>query len=198
STQADGRPSRDGRTRGHRPTPPLPTSDGARSRRRYASSRRVASRTTGPIPAPRRLRPVERGSGQRGRGSGRACRPGPSHDAARRGASADRTEGMCAVRTIDRSRLSELMDRELARFRERHPRSRGLSEDAKASLLFGVPMNWMTRWPGDHPVYVDRAEGAHFWDVDGNAFVDFCLGDTGGMAGHRPKGALDAIAEPAG
>ena len=90
------------------------------------------------------------------------------------------------------------MERELGRFRERHPRSKDLSEDAKASLLFGVPMNWMTRWPGDHPVFVDRAEGAHFWDVDGNAFVDFCLGDTGGMAGHAPKVSVDAIAEQAG
>jgi glutamate-1-semialdehyde aminotransferase len=55
-------------------------------------------------------------------------------------------------------------------------------------------MNWMVRWPGDHPLYVDRAEGAHFWDVDGNEFVDLCLGDTGGMAGHAPKVAVDAIA----
>jgi glutamate-1-semialdehyde 2,1-aminomutase len=101
------------------------------------------------------------------------------------------------VRTIDRSRLDDLMDRELVRFRERHPRSRELAEDAKASLLFGVPMNWMTRWPGDHPVFVDRAEGARFWDADGNVFVDFCLGDTGGMAGHAPKVSVDAIAEQA-
>jgi glutamate-1-semialdehyde 2,1-aminomutase len=90
------------------------------------------------------------------------------------------------------------MDRELVLFRERHPRSKELAADAKASLLFGVPMNWMTRWPGDHPVFVDRAEGAHFWDADGNAFVDFCLGDTGGMAGHAPKFSVDAIAEQAG
>ena len=58
-------------------------------------------------------------------------------------------------------------------------------------------MNWMTRWPGDHPVFVDRAEGARFWDVDGNGFIDLCLGDTGGMAGHAPKIAVDAIAEQA-
>jgi glutamate-1-semialdehyde 2,1-aminomutase len=69
-----------------------------------------------------------------------------------------------------------------------------LAEDAKASLLYGVPMNWMIRWPGDYPVFVDRAEGAHFWDVDGNEFVDLCLGDTGGMAGHAPKAAVDAVA----
>jgi glutamate-1-semialdehyde 2,1-aminomutase len=101
------------------------------------------------------------------------------------------------VRTIDRSRLHELMERERQTFRERHPRSGALAEDAKASLLFGVPMNWMTRWPGDYPVFVERAEGARFWDVDGNEYVDFCLGDTGGMAGHSPKIAVDAIAEQA-
>ena len=83
-------------------------------------------------------------------------------------------------------------------FRERHRRSAELHEAGKSSLLYGVPMNWMTRWPGDHPVYVDRAEGAWFWDVDGNGFVDFCLGDTGGMAGHAPKVAVDAISEQAG
>ncbi len=101
------------------------------------------------------------------------------------------------MRTIDRSRVAELMERERAVFRERHVRSGQLFEEAEGSLLFGVPMNWMTRWPGDHPVFVDRAEGARFWDVDGNEFVDFCLGDTGGMAGHSPKIAVDAIAEQA-
>ena len=102
------------------------------------------------------------------------------------------------MKTIDRSRVAELMERERQTFRERHARSGQLAEEAKRSLLFGVPMNWMTRWPGDHPVFVDRAEGAHFWDVDGNEFVDLCLGDTGGMAGHAPKISVDAIAEQAG
>jgi glutamate-1-semialdehyde aminotransferase len=101
------------------------------------------------------------------------------------------------VAEIDRARLHDLMERERQTFRERHPRSGELAEDAKRSLLFGVPMNWMTRWPGDYPVFVDRAEGARFFDADGNAFVDFCLGDTGGMAGHSPKVSVDAIATQA-
>jgi glutamate-1-semialdehyde 2,1-aminomutase len=101
------------------------------------------------------------------------------------------------MKTIDRSHLQELMQRERQLFRERHPESGVLAEDAKASLLYGVPMNWMIRWPGDYPVFVDRAEGAHFWDVDGNEFVDLCLGDTGGMAGHAPKTAVDAVAAQA-
>jgi glutamate-1-semialdehyde 2,1-aminomutase len=101
------------------------------------------------------------------------------------------------LHTIDRSRLRELIERERASFRESHPTSRRLAEEAKASLLFGVPMNWMTRWPGDHPIFVERAEGARFVDVDGIGYVDLCLGDTGGMAGHAPKRSLDAISEQA-
>jgi glutamate-1-semialdehyde 2,1-aminomutase len=98
------------------------------------------------------------------------------------------------VNTIDRTRLTGLMERERQLFRERHPTSGELYEAGRDSLLYGVPMNWMVRWPGDHPVYVDRAEGARFTDVDGNGFVDFCLGDTGGMAGHAPQVAVEAIA----
>ena len=101
------------------------------------------------------------------------------------------------MKTIYRSRIAQLMQRERASFRARHPRSGELAEEGRSSLLYGVPMNWMIRWPGDYPVFVDRAEGARFWDVDGNEFVDLCLGDTGGMAGHAPKVAVDAIAEQA-
>jgi glutamate-1-semialdehyde 2,1-aminomutase len=99
------------------------------------------------------------------------------------------------VTTIDRSRLTDLMDRERGRFLEIHPRSAELSEQAKRSLLYGVPMNWMTRWPGAFPVWVAEAHGARFVDVDGVEYVDLCLGDTGAMAGHAPKIAVDAIAE---
>jgi glutamate-1-semialdehyde 2,1-aminomutase len=101
------------------------------------------------------------------------------------------------VNTIDRARLSGLMERERVLFRERHPKSRAHFEAGRDSLLYGVPMNWMVRWPGDHPVYVAEAEGARFTDVDGNVFVDFCLGDTGGMAGHAPEGSVDAITRQA-
>jgi glutamate-1-semialdehyde 2,1-aminomutase len=90
------------------------------------------------------------------------------------------------------------MQREEQRFVDEHPNSRKLSEDARSSLLSGVPMNWMTRWPGAHPIFFADAEGAAFTDVDGNAYIDFCLGDTGAMAGHSPKVAVDAIAEQAG
>jgi glutamate-1-semialdehyde 2,1-aminomutase len=94
-------------------------------------------------------------------------------------------------------RLSELMEQELARFRKEHPRSLALTEEAKGSLLGGVPMHWMVRWAGGFPVFAAEAEGARFRDVDGHEYVDFCLGDTGAMTGHSPEPAVRAVAEQA-
>jgi len=94
--------------------------------------------------------------------------------------------------TINRARLPQLMQREQERFASSHPKSRALFERAQASLLGGVPMNWMKKWPGGFPLFVDRAFGAHFVDVDGHEYVDFCLGDTGAMTGHSPKASIEA------
>ena len=99
--------------------------------------------------------------------------------------------------TIDRGRLAELTARELAIFEEEHPRSRALFERGRANLLAGVPMPWMTEWAGTFPLFVAEAEGARFRDVDDREYVDLCLGDTGGMTGHSPKAAVEAIAEQA-
>jgi glutamate-1-semialdehyde 2,1-aminomutase len=84
------------------------------------------------------------------------------------------------------------LERERARFADTHSRSRELHEQARQSLLAGVPMSWMTMWAGAHPVYLESAEGATVVDVDGHEYADFCLGDTGAMAGHL--GALPSSA----
>ena len=91
-----------------------------------------------------------------------------------------------------------MIEREREEFARRHRRSRELHERAGGSLLAGVPMSWMTMWAGGHPVYLDSAEGARLVDVDGNEYADFCLGDTGAMAGHSPEPVMRAIREQAG
>jgi glutamate-1-semialdehyde 2,1-aminomutase len=98
---------------------------------------------------------------------------------------------------IDRARLHQLMIAEEARFVEAHPRSAELAAAASRHLLAGVPMPWMTRWPGAFPVFVDTASGARFTDVDGHTYVDFCLGDTGAMTGHALPQVADALAAQA-
>jgi glutamate-1-semialdehyde 2,1-aminomutase len=89
-------------------------------------------------------------------------------------------------------RVTELTDRELDRFAASHARSGELRDAADGPLLSGVPMNWMTRWPGAWPVVFESAAGARLTDVDGNEYVDFCLGDTGAMAGHSPAPTVAA------
>jgi len=93
--------------------------------------------------------------------------------------------------------IQQLLDDELARFEREHPRSHALAEQAKATLLGGVPMHWMVRWPGGFPVFAVEAEGARFRDADGLEYVDFCLGDTGAMAGHSPGPTVRAVEEQA-
>jgi glutamate-1-semialdehyde 2,1-aminomutase len=97
--------------------------------------------------------------------------------------------------TIDRSRLDSLMEREQKRFVNDRPKSKALFERAGKSLLGGVPMNWMLKWAGAFPPFVREAQGSHFYDVDGNRYIDFCLGDTGAMTGHSPFATVKAIEE---
>ena len=94
---------------------------------------------------------------------------------------------------LDRDRLARLMADERARFAADHPRSGALHERARASLLEGVPMPWMVKWAGPFPLYIEAASGAHFACVDGHDYIDFCLGDTGAMAGHGPAPTVAAV-----
>src|SRR3954447_19163459 len=96
---------------------------------------------------------------------------------------------------IDRSRLQQLLDGELERFRREHPRSAELHERARTSLFGGVPMPWMMLWAGGFPVVADRAEGNRVIDVDGHEYVDLCLGDTGAMTGHSPPEVVSELQE---
>jgi glutamate-1-semialdehyde 2,1-aminomutase len=99
--------------------------------------------------------------------------------------------------TIDRGRLASLMAREQKKFVDERPKSKALFGRARKSLLAGVPMNWMVKWAGAFPPFVREAQGAHFFDVDGHRYIDFCLGDTGAMTGHSPFATVKAVEEQA-
>ena len=96
-----------------------------------------------------------------------------------------------------RERLATLFAREQQRFQENHPASKKAHAQGKDSMLGGVPMIWMAKWPGGFPVYVKSASGSRFVDLDGNEHTDFCLGDTGSMSGHSPAPTVRAISEQA-
>ncbi|KUJ58103.1 transaminase [Streptomyces sp. MI02-2A] len=90
---------------------------------------------------------------------------------------------------MDRARLRRLLARESAEAQQLNPRSKAAYE--RADHLFGrVPMTWMNKTAGAFPRYLAAARGARVTDIDGHEYIDFCLGDTGAMAGHSP----DAVA----
>jgi len=91
-----------------------------------------------------------------------------------------------------------LLARERERYTALHPRSLAAFERAESSLLGGVPMTWMAKWPGGFPLHVERAHGDRITDVDGIQYVDFCLGDTGAMAGHSPPATVAAVSQRLG
>ena len=44
------------------------------------------------------------------------------------------------------------------------------------------------------PLFIERGEGAHLWDVDGNKYIDYVLGLGPVILGHAPKPVIDAVA----
>jgi glutamate-1-semialdehyde 2,1-aminomutase len=98
---------------------------------------------------------------------------------------------------IDHVRLEKLLREEESLFYKQHPKSYQLFQRARLCLQGGVPMLWMIRWAGTFPIFVKEGKGAHFLDVDGNEYIDFCLGDTGAMTGHAPQKTVQAIIEQA-
>jgi glutamate-1-semialdehyde 2,1-aminomutase len=89
--------------------------------------------------------------------------------------------------------LERLVERERERFVAAHKRSAALFEEGRRTLIGGVPMSWMTIWPGGFPLHFEDARGARLTDADGQEYVDLCLGDTGAMAGHSPAATVEAV-----
>ncbi len=79
------------------------------------------------------------------------------------------------------------------RFISTHPASQRLAAQAAPHWLFGVPLHWMSDWSTPFALQVAQAKGAQVTDVDGQTYVDFCLGDTGAMFGHAPEPVVRAV-----
>ncbi|MBI2202842.1 MAG: aminotransferase class III-fold pyridoxal phosphate-dependent enzyme [Candidatus Rokubacteria bacterium] len=73
------------------------------------------------------------------------------------------------------------------------PGSRALFE--RARRLFPDAVTHDTRRMQPFPLYVDRADGALKWDVDGRRYVDFWMGHGALLFGHNPAHVRDAVRE---
>jgi glutamate-1-semialdehyde 2,1-aminomutase len=94
---------------------------------------------------------------------------------------------------IDRTRVSELTERESKTLNERTPSSREMYERARTALVGGVASSYQLREPW--PIYLERGEGARVWDVDGNEMLDFHNGFGSMTQGHAHPAITRAVEE---
>ena len=65
----------------------------------------------------------------------------------------------------------EKMQEFLSYFDTRCKRSKELTDEAKKYIPGGVQHNLAFNYP--FPIAIEKAEGAHLWDADGNQYIDF-------------------------
>ena len=80
----------------------------------------------------------------------------------------------------------------LERFEELHPSSRRLHQ--RAAGLFPNGVTHDIRYFAPFPLYVQRAQGAHKWDADGNEIIDFVMGHGALLLGHNHPQVQEAVA----
>lgn len=101
-----------------------------------------------------------------------------------------------------RRHLDELVARYTAatrRSRERYQQARPALADPRSSQGYSSAMpaaareHWLATQALRYPIVASHGEGARVWDVDGNEYVDFCLGFGVHLFGHRPAFLEDAL-----
>ena len=93
------------------------------------------------------------------------------------------------------ARAREIQKRELQRFLDRTSESGKLYERAVRSLPLGVASTFQANDP--YPIYLDRGQGSHVWDVDGNEYRDFHGGFGVNVVGHAHPLIVTAIEQAA-
>jgi glutamate-1-semialdehyde 2,1-aminomutase len=78
-------------------------------------------------------------------------------------------------------------------------RSAKLYEEAQKHIVGGVnsPSRSFKAVGGGAPVFVERGQGAHFWDVDGNRFIDYLAAFGPIITGHAHPHVTAAIVRAA-
>ena len=94
-------------------------------------------------------------------------------------------------RTIDRTRIRAILDREEAAYRTRAPRSAALHARARKAMPLGVASSFQTYDP--YPLFMTDARGSRIWDVDGNEYIDFDMAFGVLAAGHSHPLLAEAL-----
>ncbi len=94
-------------------------------------------------------------------------------------------------RTLDRTRVRAILDREEAAYRTRTPRSAALHARARKAMPLGVASSFQTYDP--YPLFMTDARGSRIWDVDGNEYIDFDMAFGVLAAGHSHPLLAEAL-----
>ncbi len=79
---------------------------------------------------------------------------------------------------------------------DRYSHSRRLYERATDSIAAGVNSG-IRKMEQPVPLYFKHGNGPRVWDVDGNEYIDFQIGQGALLYGHAPAGMAEAIGEQA-
>lgn len=75
-------------------------------------------------------------------------------------------------------------------------KSQAFFERAQRSIAAGVSSG-IRKMEAPVPLYFERGSGPNLWDVDGNHYLDFQLGQGALLYGHAPAGMADALSAQA-
>jgi glutamate-1-semialdehyde 2,1-aminomutase len=89
------------------------------------------------------------------------------------------------------STLDDLIREQEASFLERTPRSQSMWAEACDVMPGGVTSSWASTRP--IPVWIERGQGSHVWDVDGNEYVDYHAGYGVNVVGHGNPRVVEAV-----
>ena len=87
------------------------------------------------------------------------------------------------------------IDQEVTEYAAKTARSRALFEEAVAVMPGGNTRT--TTFFDPYPFYIQRGQGAHVWDADGNDRLDFNGNYTALILGHAPPAVIKAVQEAA-
>src|ERR1700704_1758490 len=90
-------------------------------------------------------------------------------------------------------RAATLIEKEEAKFRAARRRSDQMWNEAKEFISKGVPSSFQDAPP--QPIFIQRGEGSHVWDIDGNEYVDFHNGFGVMVVGHAHPLIVEAVSE---
>ncbi len=94
-------------------------------------------------------------------------------------------------------RIQGILAQEIEQFQARIPKSRAQLASGSRHMPHGVPMTWMAGLYRHAALFVERGEGAYFWDADNNKFMDVNVADYAAYCGYANPAITRAVTERA-